>query len=285
MSERINLTRRQLAEALGTNHDTIVQFEKLVQMAGTITPEQVDILFSLINRLPPGVDTQSHSEGEGEPGVPGLQGSPGRDGVSTPIPGDQGPQGESGVGALNGTNVVFQNPLTSNQVLLARDNGVVGDPNLTYNGVLTVTGANDAVLARSALTNASTVVMGTRTGSGYVYLQSNFTGAGSTLPLAMFFGATEAARFTATGINTNFPVQLITTGAASVSGNATLVAGTITINTTAVTANSKILLTRKAIGGTVGATTYTIIAGVSFTINSDNALDTSTFTWAIFEGF
>jgi hypothetical protein len=74
-------------------------------------------------------------------------------------------------------------------------------------------------------------------------------------------------------------------GAAAVVGNAALSSGTVTVNTTAVKANSYIVLTRKTSGGTIGtAITYTINAGTSFTITSDNVLDTSTFTWFIVNG-
>lgn len=66
-------------------------------------------------------------------------------------------------------------------------------------------------------------------------------------------------------------------------GNATLVAGTITVTNTTVTANTIIMLTRKTSGGTLGNLTYTLSAATSFTINSDNALDTSTVSYMLIE--
>lgn len=67
-------------------------------------------------------------------------------------------------------------------------------------------------------------------------------------------------------------------------GNAVLVGGTVTVTNTTVTANTLVLLTRKTSGGTIGtAITYTVSAGASFTINSDNILDTSTFTFMLVE--
>lgn len=73
-------------------------------------------------------------------------------------------------------------------------------------------------------------------------------------------------------------------GSNSRAGNATLVAGTVTVSNTTVTANTIVLLTRKTSGGTLGtAITYTLSAGASFTINSDSALDTSTFSYALIE--
>ncbi len=67
-------------------------------------------------------------------------------------------------------------------------------------------------------------------------------------------------------------------------GNATLVGGTITVTNATVTANTAVMITRKTSGGTIGtALTYTLSAGTSFTITSDNVLDTSTLTWNLME--
>lgn len=67
-------------------------------------------------------------------------------------------------------------------------------------------------------------------------------------------------------------------------GNIALVSGTITVTNSTVTANSAVLLTRKTAGGTIGmSVTYTLNAGVGFTMTSDNVLDTSTYTWKLEE--
>ena len=79
-------------------------------------------------------------------------------------------------------------------------------------------------------------------------------------------------------------LNLPNTGAAATSGTLTLIAGTKTINTTAMTATALLFVQRRTSGGTVGfATTYTRVNATSFTLNSDNALDTSTFDWWIVE--
>jgi hypothetical protein len=79
-------------------------------------------------------------------------------------------------------------------------------------------------------------------------------------------------------------INLIATGGAATAGTATLVAGTVTVNTTAMTATALLFTQRKTAGGTVGfQVTYTQVNGTSFTINSDSALDTSTFSWMIVE--
>lgn len=66
-------------------------------------------------------------------------------------------------------------------------------------------------------------------------------------------------------------------------GAATLVAGTVTVNNTSVTANTRIFLSRSTTGGTTGDLSYTISASTSFTINSSSATDTSTVNWLLIE--
>lgn len=73
-------------------------------------------------------------------------------------------------------------------------------------------------------------------------------------------------------------------GAADVRGTATLVGGTVTVNTTAVEAGDLIFVSRNTAGGTVGhlnAPTSTITAATSFVINSSSGTDTSTVNWWI----
>lgn len=67
-------------------------------------------------------------------------------------------------------------------------------------------------------------------------------------------------------------------------GVATLVNGTVTVNNTRVTANSRIFLTVQTPGGTPGSPLRVSArsAGVSFTI-STAASDTSTVAWMIVE--
>lgn len=77
---------------------------------------------------------------------------------------------------------------------------------------------------------------------------------------------------------------LIATGTNASVGTATLVGGTVTVSTTAVTASSKIFLTDVTTGSltNIGTPTVgTITAGTSFVINSSNVLDTSNINWFI----
>lgn len=67
-------------------------------------------------------------------------------------------------------------------------------------------------------------------------------------------------------------------------GTATLTAGSATVSTTAVAANSRIYLTSNTDGGTPGwLRVSTRTAGTSFTIQSSSGTDTSTVAWIIFD--
>lgn len=73
-------------------------------------------------------------------------------------------------------------------------------------------------------------------------------------------------------------------GANAKQGTAVLVAGTVTVANSSVTANSRILLTSQADGGTPGFVRVSArVAGTSFTITSSNAADTSTIAYEILE--
>jgi len=62
-----------------------------------------------------------------------------------------------------------------------------------------------------------------------------------------------------------------------------LVGGTIAVANTSVTANTVALITDIGAGGTLGNLSVVLTAGVGFTINSTNALDTSTIAWMLVE--
>lgn len=73
-------------------------------------------------------------------------------------------------------------------------------------------------------------------------------------------------------------------GANARMGSATLVAGTVTVNTTAVTANSRIFVMGQNSSGAHGELTISArVAGTSFTITSSSATDTRSVAWMIFE--
>lgn len=73
-------------------------------------------------------------------------------------------------------------------------------------------------------------------------------------------------------------------GANAKMGVATLVAGTVVVNTTAVSATSRIMLTHQTAGGVIGAVGVSArTAATSFTITSSSAADTSVIAWLILE--
>jgi hypothetical protein len=80
--------------------------------------------------------------------------------------------------------------------------------------------------------------------------------------------------------------QYIKEGVNGVMGIATLVAGTVTVNTTRVTTNSRIFLTPQDSGNMIGSIrVFSRVDGTSFTIKSTNATDTISVAWEIKEPF
>lgn len=76
----------------------------------------------------------------------------------------------------------------------------------------------------------------------------------------------------------------IAEGANARMGTATLAAGTVTVNNTSVTADTRIFLTNQTLGGTPGFLRVSArTAGTSFTILSSSGTDTSTIAWVMFE--
>jgi len=66
-------------------------------------------------------------------------------------------------------------------------------------------------------------------------------------------------------------------------GQATLVAGTVTISNASVTANTRVLTSVSTPGGVQGSLSYTTVAATSLTINSSNVADTSTVDYVLYE--
>lgn len=66
-------------------------------------------------------------------------------------------------------------------------------------------------------------------------------------------------------------------------GASAMVAGTVLVSNTSVTASTRIIASRSLLGGTAGHISTAIVPGVSFTITSSSALDTSTIAWLLVE--
>lgn len=100
----------------------------------------------------------------------------------------------------------------------------------------------------------------------------------------MIAGSQNLAAADTSTITTNITALQAATPPANV-GKATLIAGTKTVATAKATATAVILLTVQALGtvATVQVLTLTRSAGVSFTITSADATDTSVVGWQIIE--
>lgn len=148
---------------------------------------------------------------------------------------------------------------------------------------LGVTGATGATGATGSGATGATGSTGT-TGGG-ITGATGATGNDGTASATGATGATGSTGETGGGITGTAGATGATgvTGATGISatGEATLVAGTVTVADAGITAGSIIQYSKKTDGGTLGTLTYTLSAGISFTLTSDNVLDTSTYSYVV----
>lgn len=122
-------------------------------------------------------------------------------------------------------------------------------------------------------------IMGGLNNIGGLNISGGFTAQGAVQSSSSFVQGVTAVDVSGAG----FGLQ-VKEGANCKQGIATLVAGTVTVANTAVTANSRIMLTTQTPGGTAGFLVVSArVAGTSFTILSSNAADTSVVAYEIFE--
>lgn len=161
--------------------------------------------------------------------------------------------------------------------------GALGVGTSTTTGLLDFTAANGTRrIARAGIGLTNLVnTAGSESADFIINTQSAGTAASEKLRIS----STGDVTVTGGGIIFATVAKGITykSGTGARAGNATLVAGTVTVTNTTVTANTIVMLTRKTAGGTLGNITYTVSAGASFTINSDNALDTSIISYVLYE--
>lgn len=181
--------------------------------------------------------------------------------------------------------------------------GTISNLNTVTLGTNTIQGSsfsrfrltNSTELLRFDYTNLS-VLIGTTTNSASSLVTMESTTKGLLIPRmtttqrdAISTPATSLLIFNTTtnafnyydGAAWIFLSSVKNSGSAATDGTATLSSGTATVNTTAVAAGSKILLTYQ--NCTSCGTIYigTITAGTSFVINSSNGSDASTVLWSI----
>jgi hypothetical protein len=160
--------------------------------------------------------------------------------------------------------------------------------NLTTTGTITAGGNNTFNSGSSTFSPNNANIVISPTGTGTFTVNPATTGSfnnvniGATTPRTGKFTTLEAT----SGVNISTAGMGLTvkSGANAKIGTATLAAGTVTVSTTAVTANSNIFVSSNADGGTPGwVKVNNVVAGTSFDIVSSDALDTSTVAWMIVE--
>lgn len=144
-----------------------------------------------------------------------------------------------------------------------------------------ITAANEAYLFGSAPSGAGK--------TGNLVIATDSTGSANAIKFATggfnstanFRAQIDANGFSVTKLGVGLNVK---EGVNGKQGVATLVGGTVTVSTTSVTANSRILLTTNTVGGTAGFLVVSArVAGTSFTILSSSGTDTSVVAYQIFE--
>jgi len=167
----------------------------------------------------------------------------------------------------------------SNWTLLSNNGGAGAFTSLTVTGPITQTGGNVSIGADAT---AQTIAIGT--GAAVKGITIGSATAGSTLAL-VGGGAVQVATVDCQSnlVLSTAGTKLIVNGGAATDfiGRDILVGGTVTVANTNISVNDKIFLSVELPGGTQGFLSYAINAGVSFTITSTNALDTSTVAYFI----
>jgi len=198
---------------------------------------------------------------------------------------------KSGTIGTSGLTLQFtENPFISNGLYINNfTNGIV-----TNNGVFIANIANSHIIF-DACTNAISIKNGVNiqlsSCTAYVDGVTNLVTSSETLYSNYGFYLNTIVgtptNIAASGITTNGFCNLsknihIEIPSVPTSGIATLVAGTVTVNTAAVQAGTVIQLSCLTPGGTQGFLSVgTITAGTSFVVNSSSATDTSTILWQI----
>lgn len=153
-------------------------------------------------------------------------------------------------------------------------------------GTLAVTGATTSggLLSDQLTARIGDLALGTHTGgAASIVTFTDATSKGTwaqqqTFSNGIVVGAGNAV------LNASNTLKIGSTGSTPKIGTATLAAGTVTITNSSVNSTDRIFVTRVSVGGTVGtALAYTIINGTSFTITSNNPLDTSVVIWWIIQ--
>lgn len=153
-----------------------------------------------------------------------------------------------------------------------------GNPSLNFTNITTSTSANcTATSCIFGSGTASALVVNTSTTFSLMFCQissSNtdaITGTGRVIIEALGFVQSFTINASSQGLGLFNPgIYLASSGSNQIAGAATLTSGTVIVSNLIVAANDMILLTRTAANASsaLGALTYTISAGASFTVTS-----------------
>jgi len=197
-----------------------------------------------------------------------------------------------GVNALSQNNTGNFNTAIGQNALFTVSSGSKNTSVGYSGGVLLLNGDENSFFGYNAGALNSSVSNSTAIGSYARVDQSN------SIILGSINGINGATADTKVGIGTTTPSErldvvgnlkltgkfITPSGANAIVETDTLVAGTVTVNTNKIATNSVIFLTRNTPSGTLGELSVpsaSIVDGVSFTINSSSATETSTINWFI----
>lgn len=173
--------------------------------------------------------------------------------------------GTTTLAAVNATAGTFSTTLGVTGLSTLAATNIVGTTNINVSGaaVTTIgTGGTGAVNIGNATGNTS--ITGTL-----------LTSAGITA---------TTGNLTLNGVTSKINISVAAPATASVGTTAALVAGSLVVNTSAISANSLVFFTTNALGTVLIPQSYRVsarVAGVSFTIESSDATDTSTVNYWI----
>lgn len=206
----------------------------------------------------------------------GLSGNPTISATSGTLPSQTGNAGKLLV--TDGTNAAWANTITNNTI-------TIFDP--------TTGGTGFATLNLSVPDVGLDVNIGSEVpGVSDFAIQNNTSGANLSLSVNPGVGGEKAIVLSGSTLETDFPGDIVMVPGAAIqiqhgtnqrAGNAVLVAGTVTVANTSVTANTVAIPVCKTPGGTQGFLSYSLDPGVGFTINSSSGSDTSTVSYLLIE--
>jgi hypothetical protein len=192
-----------------------------------------------------------------------------------------------GANALFGisTNSHSFNTAVGNSALRGNTTGLFNIALGDSAGVTNTTGSRNILIGNNVTASSATAFAEMNIGG--LLFATGITGSGTTKAGSLGIGTVPTSdRVSIDGnislVTAGNKINIATGANASIGTSSAMVAGTITVNTTAVTANSKILLSVATASGTQGFLSVgTIVPGTSFVINSSGATDTSTINYLI----